>query len=87
MFDLIVVPLALAGLGGSMLWLAWMALGEYRKMFLANPRLVMSFEVFTLLSELGGLGYVVGVLAFFGIWFILVSVYVAGTIAYVAWFL
>jgi len=65
--------LGIAALAGAMLLLAWLALGEYRRLFLANPRLAMSLEVFAVLSEMGGPGYVAAVLAFCGAWLLMIA--------------
>lgn len=44
MSDILLVSLGMAGLAIAMLALALFALGEYRTLFLANPRLLMSAE-------------------------------------------
>jgi len=43
--------------GGALLVLAWLLLAEYRRVFLANPRSVMSFEVLAEIVGGGGPGY------------------------------
>lgn len=71
MLDLFLLAMGMAGLAAAMLALAWLALGEYRKLFLANPRLVMSMEVFAVVAEIGGPGYVAALLGFCGVWLLM----------------
>ena len=58
--------------GALFLLLAWVLLAEYREAFMANPRAIMSFEVFAQILHKGGPGYIAAFgltvgLAFFGI--------------------
>jgi steroid 5-alpha reductase family enzyme len=73
MFDMVLLVLGMAGLAVTMLLLAWVALGEYKKVFQANPRLVMSVEVFAVLTEIGGPGYLAAVLGFCGLWLLMIA--------------
>ncbi len=73
MFDMVLLVLGMAGLAVTMLLLAWVALGEYREVFQANPRLVMSVEVFAVLTEIGGPGYLAAVLGFCGLWLLMMA--------------
>ena len=52
------LPLGLIALGGIFLSLAWLLLVEYRRVFLSNPRELMSLEVLGQILELGTPGYV-----------------------------
>ena len=66
------IPVFFMGFGALFLLLAWMLLAEYREAFMANPRAVMSFEVFAQILNKGGPGYIAAFgltvgLAFFGI--------------------
>lgn len=75
MDEVVLLPLAFIGLAVAMLGLAWMALGEYRRLFREDPARVMSAEVLlTVLSELGGPGYLAATLAFFGAWMLVVGI-------------
>ena len=65
-----------------MLSLAWLALGEYRKLIRANPRLLMSFEVFAVMAEIGGPGYLAATLAFVGAWMLLLAMYLGVSLIY-----
>ena len=82
MLDLIVLALGMAGLALAMLALAWFALGEYRKLFLANPKLVMSIEVFSVAAEVGGPGYLAAVLGFFGFWLLMGATLIGMVLVY-----
>lgn len=73
MLDFVMVPLGMAGLAVAMLGLAWMALGEYRKLFRTNPKLLMSFEVFSVVADMGGPGYVAATLVFCGLWLLMLA--------------
>lgn len=73
MFDMVFLVLGLAGLAVTMLLLAWVALGEYKEVFKANPRLVMSVEAFAVLTEIGGPGYLAAVLGFCGLWLLMMA--------------
>lgn len=77
MLDVLLLPVALVALGGLALWSAWLALGEYRQLFIRNPRLLMSVEVFTTLAEIGGPGYLAAILAIAGLWMLVVGIYLA----------
>ncbi len=57
-FESWLVPVFFLGLGGLFLLLAFLLLEEYRKLFFANPRAAMTFEVFGQLLQLGTPGYV-----------------------------
>lgn len=76
----------LAGIAIVMLAVAWFALGEYRKVFLANPRLVMSLEVFSVLAEIGGIGYLAALLAVCGGWMLLGALYLSLSLLHSALF-
>src|SRR5260221_13651092 len=52
------VPVFFLGLGGLFLLLAFFLLEEYRKLFFANPRAAMTFEVLAQLFQLGTPGYI-----------------------------
>jgi hypothetical protein len=52
------VPVFFLGLGGLFLLLAFFLLEEYRKVFFANPRAAMTFEVLAQLLQLGTPGYI-----------------------------
>ena len=54
--------LGLIGFGCVLIYVAWLCLGEYRVRFMRNPRLVMSFEVFGYIAEIGGPGYLAALL-------------------------
>lgn len=84
MLEILLLPFALAGLSAVMLWLAWLALGEHKKLFLANPKLVMSFEVFAVIAEIGGPGYLAVTLAFVGLWMLLLAMYIGISLVYVS---
>lgn len=73
MLEIIGLIFGIAVLAGVMLLLAWMALGEYQRLFRANPRLVMSLEVFSVMAEIGGLGYLAAILAFCGTWLLMIA--------------
>ena len=51
------LPLGLIALGGIFFSLAWLLLVEYRRVFLSNPRELMSLEVLGQILELGAPGY------------------------------
>lgn len=81
--DDVLIPLTLIGIALAMLGLAWMALGEHQKRFRENPARVMSAEVIlTVLSELGGPGYLAATLAFFGTWMLVVGVSMGALVFY-----
>jgi len=81
--DDVLIPLTLIAIAAAMLGLAWMALGEYRRLFRENPARVMSAEVIaTVVSELGGPGYLAAALAFFGVWMLAVGVSMGAHICY-----
>lgn len=82
MLDIVVLACGMAGLALAMLALAWFALGEYRKLFLANPRLVMSMEVFAVVAEIGGPGYLAAVLGFFGLWLLMGATLIGMVVVY-----
>ena len=50
-------------LGAILLWLAWLLLLEYRKVFMSDPVALMSFEVLAAILKQGGSGYVAAVAA------------------------
>ena len=54
--------LGMALLGGLLIYLAWLCLGEYKALFIRNHRLIMSLEVFSHIAEMGGPGYLAAVL-------------------------
>lgn len=56
-----------------MLLLAWMALGEYQSLLRANPQLLMSLKVLSVMAEIGGPGYLAAILAFCGAWLLMIS--------------
>ena len=65
------IPIALLLFGALLAALGIMLLGEYRKAFFQNPRAVMSFEVFTQVTQFGGTpGYVGALLVFFSAFFL-----------------
>jgi hypothetical protein len=73
------IPVGLLFFGALLATLGIMLLGEYRKAFFENPRAVMSFEVFTHVTQFGGTpGYVGALLVFFSAFFLF-----AGAIALV----
>lgn len=75
MDEIFLLPFVFIGLAAAMLGLAWMALGEYQRLFREDPARVMSAEVLlAMLSELGGPGYLAATLAFFGAWMLLVGI-------------
>lgn len=81
--DGFLIPLTLIGLAAVMLGLAWLALGEYRRLFREDPARVMSAEVLvTVLSELGGPGYLAAVLAFCGVWMLAVGISMGAHVGY-----
>ncbi len=82
MLEIVLIPLGMAALAGAMLWSAWCALGEYQKLFLANPRLLMSLEVFAVAADIGALGYVAAVLALCGVWLLVLAAYVGIALIY-----
>jgi hypothetical protein len=82
MLGMIGLVLGNAALAGAMLLLAWMALGEYQKLFRANPRLVMSLEVFSVMAEIGGPGYLAAILAFCGTWLLMIATIVGISAVY-----
>jgi hypothetical protein len=57
-FETWLVPVFFLGLGGLFLLLAFFLLEEYRKLFFANPRAAMTFEVLAQLFQLGTPGYI-----------------------------
>jgi hypothetical protein len=66
------IPVFFLGLGGLFLLLAFALLEEYRKVFFANPRAAMTFEVLAQLLNLGAPGYIGAVgLAAGGLFFVL----------------
>lgn len=83
MLEILLLPFALAVLSAAMLSLAWLALGEYKKLFRANPKLLMSFEVFAVVAEIGGPGYLAATLAFVGAWMLLLAMYIVVSLVYV----
>ena len=82
MLDIVLLSLGMAGLAIAMLVLALIALGEYRKLFMANPRLLMSVEVFAVLAEIGGPGYLAAVLGFCGLWLLMMATVVGLFLVY-----
>lgn len=83
----VLLPLAFIGLAAAMLALAWMALGEYQRLFREDPARVMSAEVLlALLSELGGPGYLAATLAFCGAWMAVVGLALGAFLGYHALF-
>jgi hypothetical protein len=68
MLESALMAMSFALVSALMLGAAWLALGEYRKLFRENPRLLMSLEVFAVVTRIGGAGYLAAVLAFFGAW-------------------
>ena len=65
------IPIWLLLFGALLATLGVMLLGEYRKTFFENPRAVMSFEVFTQITQFGGTpGYIGAVLLFCSIFFL-----------------
>ena len=82
MREIVLNILALGAFALCMLGVAWIALGEYRKVFMAHPRIVMSLEVFALLAEIGSLGYIAAVLAVVGGWMLLGAMYLGMSLAY-----
>ena len=60
--SVIVLVLGMALLGGLLIYLAWLCLGEYKALFIRNHRLLMSLEVFSYLVKMGGPGYLAAVL-------------------------
>jgi hypothetical protein len=76
MLEILSLPFGLAAFSAVMLWLAWLVLGEYKKLFLANPKLLMSLEVFAVIAEIGGPGYLAATLAFVGVWALLQAMYI-----------
>lgn len=73
MFGFLELIVGMAALAAVMLLLAWMALGEYQRLFRAKPRLLMSLEVFSVMAEIGGPGYIAAILAFCGTWLLMIS--------------
>lgn len=71
MFDIALLALGMAALAALMLGLAWMAFGEYRKLFFERPAVLMSLEVFAVCAEIGGPGYLAAILAFCGAWLLM----------------
>jgi hypothetical protein len=51
------IPLGLMALGAFFVWIAWIALVEYRRAFFADPLSIMSIEVLANILRLGGPGY------------------------------
>ena len=86
MAEIILNVAGLAGMAVVMLAFAWLALGEYRKVFLANPRLVMSLEVFSVLAEMGSIGYLAALLAVCGAWMLLGALYLTLSLLHSALF-
>ena len=85
--EAVLIPLTMIGIGLAALGLAWMALGEYQALFREDPARVMSAEVLlTVLSELGGPGYLAATLAFFGTWMLVVGVSMGAFLLYGAIF-
>ena len=80
MIDFLLTLGGMAAIAVAMLWLAWLALGDYRKVFVRNPRAVMSLELFSILAELGGPGYLAAILAVCGAWILLGALYLAITL-------
>jgi hypothetical protein len=81
--DDVLIPLTLIGVAAAMLGLARMALGDYRRLFRKDPARVMSAEVIiTILSELGGPGYLAAALAFGGVWMLAVGVSMGAHVCY-----
>ena len=81
--DDLLIPLTLIALGAAMLALAWMALGEYRRLFREDPARVMRAEVIlSVLTELGGPGYLAAALAFCGVWMLVVGMSMGAHIGY-----
>jgi hypothetical protein len=79
----VLIPLTLIAIGVAALGLAWMALGEYQRLFREDPARVMTAEVIvTVLSELGGPGYLAAALAFCGLWMLVVGVSMGAFICY-----
>jgi hypothetical protein len=65
------IPIALLLFGALLATLGVLLLGEYRRAFFENPRAVMSFEVFTQITQFGGTpGYLGVLLLFFSVFFI-----------------
>jgi len=60
------LPLGMFAFGLALVFTAFALFGEYRSLFLRNPRIIMSTEVFTHLAGLGGLGYIGAVLMIAG---------------------
>ncbi len=64
---------------GSALWAgAWLLLGEYQRFFLSDPRRAMSTEVFAVLNDLGGPGYLAAVLFLAGLFLVTIGVGLVG---------
>ena len=72
------IPVGLLLFGALLATLGLILLGEYRKAFFENPRAVMSFEVFTQITQFGTPGYVGALLLFCSALFLF-----AGVIAFV----
>src|SRR5258707_14505485 len=71
-FETWLVPVFFLGLGGLFLLLAFSLLEEYRKLFFANPRAAMTFEVLAQLFQLGTPGYIGAIgLAAGGVFFVI----------------
>jgi hypothetical protein len=77
MHDVVLHLLGLAAVAIAMLAAAWFALGEYRRVFRDNPGLVMSLEVFSVLAEIGSIGYLAALLAVCGAWMLVGAVYLS----------
>ena len=70
------VPLGLLLFGALLACLGLMLLGEYRKLFLANPRAWMSFEVLTQMTQPWGSPAYMGVsLLFCSVFFLIPGVF------------
>ena len=69
------IPIGLFLFGALLATLGLVLLGEYRRAFFENPRAVMSFEVFTQLTQFGGTpGYVGALLLFCSAFFLFAAV-------------
>ena len=68
-------------LGALLVWAGWSLLGEYRRLFLSDPRLVMAVEVLLqILFHPAGTAVFLGAIAILaGLWFLVMGIFVAVT--------
>lgn len=76
------MPMGFVAIGGALWSGAWILLGEYRRLFLSDPRRAMTTEVFAVVADLGGPGYLAAVLFLSGLLLLTIGLGLLGVAVY-----